>query len=126
MRNLFLAILFALGVAHPADAVNLPITPQQVTATAGGAAVLGTDSGIVTTQSLTTAALTAVTFTVTSPAITPSSIVTVTVGNGTNSAGIPGLESVTLGTGIATIVVFNDHPTAALNGTLKISLIVFN
>lgn len=104
----------------------LTVTSPQVTASAGGAASVPTDSAIVTTASLTTAAGVTATFTVSSPAITPNSLVMVAVGNGTNTTGNPDLASVTPGNGIVTIVIQNIAAAAALNGTLKLSVIVFN
>lgn len=106
--------------------MNLPNEPQQVTASAAGVAAVNGDAAIVTTASLTTAAAATYTLSLYSGLITTKSIVMVSVGNGTNSAGSPDLFTVTVTNGLATIVVDNAHATAAFNGTLVISVIVFN
>jgi hypothetical protein len=106
--------------------MNLPGTPQQVVASSAGVASANTDAIIVTTASLTTAAGSSYTLTLNSPAITPGSLVMASVANGSNSAGSPDLFTVTPGNGVAAIVVNNAHASAAFNGTLKISVIVFN
>ena len=119
-----LATVVCLAAAS-AQAFNLPITAQQVTAVAG-AAQIGTDSGIITTQSLTTAAAATATFTIGCSAATPFSLPMVSIQNGSNSAGSPVVTTVTPGNGVVTVVIQNIAASAALNGTLKISLIVFN
>jgi len=129
MRNIFRtlsAIVLALGIAGPVSAINLFPEASYVTANASNVATFYTDAGIVTTQSLTTAAVTAVTFTINCSAVTPTSLVMASVGNGTNTTGIPTLGTVTPGNAVATVVIFNDAAAAAFNGTLVISIVVFN
>lgn len=122
---LLLGLLLAAYVA-PASAINLFPEAQQLTATAGGAAIGNTDAAIITTGSLTTAGGSSATFTFSSGAITPNSLPMVTVGNGTNSAGFPAVETATPGNGILTIVIFNDAASTAFNGTLKIYVVIYN
>jgi hypothetical protein len=123
-RQLLSAALIIIAV--PALAVNLPTTALQVTANSSGVASFDTDSAIVTTASLSTAAGASASFTIGSPSITPSSIIQTSLANGTNSAGLPAIETATPGNATVTIVIFNDHATNAFNGTLKIGIIVFN
>jgi hypothetical protein len=126
IRGLLCGALVVVAAWAPAAlSVNLPVTAQQVTAVAG-AAQINTDAGIVTTQALTTAAAATATFTVGCQAATASSLVLVSLQNGTNTTGVPVIQSVTPGNGVVTIVVLNAAAAAALNGTLKLSLIVFN
>ncbi len=96
---------------------------QTASATAG-AATLNAPAGIITSESLTTAAGADYTLTLTNSFITATSAVLASVGNGTNTTGDPSLFSVTPAAGSATIIVRNGHATVALNGTLKISFIV--
>ena len=95
------------------------------TATAsGGAATLNNKAGVVTTESLNTAAAANYTLTLTNDQIAAADIVLVTVGQGTNTGGTPVLTTVTPASGSVAIIVKNDHATTAFNGTLKISFIV--
>jgi hypothetical protein len=96
-----------------------------VTANASNVASFNTDSAVITTQSLNTAATTAVVFTIGCSAVDPTSLVLGSIGNGTNTTGVPGINAITPGNGVITVQLFNDG-AAAFNGTLRISLIVFN
>jgi len=126
MRLAALLTLILALFAVPCGAVNLPITAQQVTASAAGAASVQTDAAIVTTAALTTAAGATYTLTLASPAITPNSLVMASVGNGTNTAGTPNLASVTAGTASVVIVVQNIHSANSFNGTIELNVIIFN
>lgn len=95
------------------------------TATAG-AATLNAGRGVVTSEALTTAAAAVYTLTLTNSSITASSIVLVSVGNGTNTTVGPTLSGVTPAAGSAVISIRNTHAASALNGTLKVSFIVIN
>lgn len=98
---------------------------QASTATAvAGAATLNKYSGIVTSEALVTAAAATYTLTLTNSTIDTNDIVNVTLGNGTNSAGAPGIKTVTTANGSVVIVVRNDHAANALNGTLTFAFIV--
>lgn len=100
-------------------------TTGTATSTAA-AATINADSGIVTTEALTTAAAAVYTFTLTNSQITTASKCDVTVGLGTSSAGLPVLSTVTPASGSAVIKIANLHASAALNGTLKIFFKVRN
>lgn len=103
------------------------VRPDGATATAvAGAATLSKQSGVITSEALTTAALVAYTLTLTNTLIAATSIVLVSIANGTNSAGSPDVALVTPGAGSATIQVFNRHATVAFNGTVVISFLVLN
>lgn len=93
------------------------------TATAG-AATVSKMAGVVTTESLTTAAAAAYTLTLTNTTIAATDMVFASVANGTNSAGIPIVGKITPGSGSCTIGIENQHTANAFNGTLKISFLV--
>ena len=94
------------------------------TASAGAATLNAAGAGVITSESLTTAAGATYTLTLTNSMIAAGDIVLVTVGNGTNAAGSPALTTVTPGAGSVVIVVQNIAAAAALNGTLKIGFVV--
>jgi len=101
------------------------INADSSTATAtAGAATLSKMAGVVTSESLTTAAAAAYTLTLTNTVIAATDLVFVSVANGTNSAGIPVVGRVTPGSGSCTILIENQHGADAFNGTIKISFLV--
>ena len=91
-----------------------------------GAATVGTQSGVITTEALVTAAGSTYTFTLTNSLINANSVVLVTVGKGTATAGEPVVQFVTPAAGSAVILIRNNAAAAALNGTIKIGYLVFN
>ena len=96
------------------------------TATAtSGAATLNKMSGIITSESLTTAAGATYTLTLTNSNITASDIVMADVYFGSSTTGMPGITTITPGSGSVVVIVQNFHTSAALNGTIKISFVVF-
>jgi hypothetical protein len=96
------------------------------TATASsGAATLSKNAGVITTEALTTAGLADYTLTLTNTAIAAADQLMVSVGNGSNTQGDPVVGAVTPGAGSAVIVIRNAHATQALNGTLRISFVLF-
>lgn len=79
-------------------------------------------SGVVTSESLTTAQNAIYALTLTNNQIKATDIVLVSVGNGTNSAGTPMLGTVTAADGSVVINIINKHASAvAFNGTLKVA-----
>lgn len=103
------------------------VRPDGATATASaGAATLSKQSGVITSEALTTAGLAAYTLTLTNTLVAATSIVLVGITNGTNSAGSPDIGLVTPGAGSATIQVVNRHTAVAFNGTVVISFLVLN
>jgi len=97
-----------------------------VTATAASAAVTCNAAiGLITTESLTTAAAAEYVLTLTNNRLKVGSMVYATVGNGTSTQGTvvcSGGVSKTAGT--VTIKVSNTHASEALNGTLLIGFFV--
>lgn len=104
-------------------AVGDPSVSKVATASAG-AATLNTPSGVVTSESLVTAASGVYTLTLTNSCVAATDIVLVTVGNGTNSTGTPGVATVTPAAGSVVIAISNDSTGAAFNGTLKIGFVI--
>lgn len=108
-------------------AAGKQIKPDAGTATAtAGAATLSKQAGVVTSEALTTAAGAAYTLTLTNTLIAATSIILVSIANGTNTQGVLTLGRVTPGSGSATITVWNTHASQALNGTIKVSFLVLN
>ena len=92
---------------------------------ASGKATAHGQAGIVTSESLSTAAGASYALTLGNEEIRDNSVVLAQVCSGSNSQGDPTLSTVTVSLGKAVIVVTNRHATQALNGTLKISFFVF-
>lgn len=110
------------------DTTNLTsvdVTTGTATSTAG-AATINNQTGVITTEALTTAAAATYTMTLTNSYIKAGSIVLVTVGKGTATTGEPAVHFVTPATGSAVILIRNDAAVAALNGTIKIGFVVLN
>lgn len=97
---------------------------KTATATAG-AATLNTLSGVVTSESITTAAAGLYTLTITNSTIAATDVVMASVANGTNSGGGPVIATVTPAAGSLVIVVKNDHASTAFNGTIKVAFVAF-
>lgn len=105
----------------------LPSPASQVTAANGAVTENASDGGVITTESLTTAAAAAYTCTCGCDAVLgPNSIVLASIQNGSNTQGDPDLATVTTTFGQIVFKVVNRHASQALNGTLKLSFIVFN
>lgn len=103
---------------------EVDVTPGSATSTAG-AATINTQSGVITTEALTTAAGATYTMVLTNSLVNSSSVVTAVAGNGTNT--LCGLSPLTItpSTGSVTMV-FQNVGLRALNGTMKIFYTVFN
>lgn len=92
---------------------------------AAGAVTLDKMAGVITSEALTTAAGADYTLTLTNnKVISASSVVQVSLFNGTNTIGPIYPRLVTPAAGSVTIVIRNDS-AAALNGTIKVSYVVF-
>ena len=91
-----------------------------------GAATINSQTGQITTEALTTAAGATYTMTLTNSLIKASSIVLVSVGKGTDTAGMPAVCFVTPATGSCVIIVQNVHAINALNGTITLNFAVSN
>lgn len=90
----------------------------------GGAATLSKQRGTITSEALTTAAGADYTLTLTNTKVTTSSIVLVSLDNGSNTTAAIYVALVTPGSGSVVIKVRNAHASSALNGTIKISFAV--
>jgi hypothetical protein len=100
-----------------------------ISAGAADAVAMNGDAAIITTKSLTLAALTAYTFTISASLLKANSIPIVELGNGSNTQGVPIVATVTqagtpISPGTLTIVIFNAHATQALNGTLQLAVLL--
>lgn len=91
-----------------------------------GAATVGNQAGLITTESLTTAAGSTYTMTLTNALITANSLVFVTVAKGSATTGEPVVQFVTPAAGSAVILIRNVAAAAALNGTIKIGFYIVN
>lgn len=92
---------------------------------ASGAATLNADTGVVTSETLTTVQNAAYTLTITNNKVAATDIVFATVYNGTNTQGTPCICRVQAGNGNITIIVSNQHASAqAFNGTIRIGFMV--
>lgn len=96
---------------------------KTATATAG-AATLSKNSGVITSEALTTAAGATYTLTITDTAIAATDIPFASVWLGTATTGTPDVTSVTAGAGSLIIVVQNINASAALNGTINVGFFV--
>lgn len=109
-----------IGLKVNASQLSLGKGTKTASATAG-AATLHQPSGVITSESLTTAQNADYTLTITNNKVAASDIVQVTIGNGTNSAGSPVLRTVAVAADTITVVIRNMHASAvAFNGTLKV------
>lgn len=90
-----------------------------------GAATLNTASGIVTSESITTAAGANYTLTITNSKIVATDIVMASVQFGTNTQGTPEVSTITPAAGSVVIVIKNTHATLAFNGTIKVAFVQF-
>lgn len=104
---------------------SLQLDTGTKTATATtGAATLNKDAGVITSESLTTAAGATYTLTLTNSSIAAADQVFASVQLGTATTGMPAVTTVTPGSGSVVIIVQNIHSSAALNGTIKIAFVV--
>lgn len=93
---------------------------------AANAATLNGQAGVVTTEALTTAALTDISYAIANNRVKAGDIVIPVLGNGTNSQGSPVILTTVVTNGTITLKIRNAHATQALNGTLTISFFVIN
>lgn len=113
------------GLKTNTSQLSLGKGTKTASATAG-AATLNQPSGVITTESLTTAQNADYTLTLTNNKVAATDIVQVSIGNGTNSAGSPVLRTVAVAANTITVVIRNMHTTAvAFNGTLKVFFTIF-
>lgn len=91
-----------------------------------GAATLNFPSGVITTETLTTTGQSTYSLTVTNTGVTVGDIVLASVGNGTNTTGIPALWGVGSAAGTWSCKISNAATTATnpFGGTLKVNYLV--
>lgn len=94
------------------------------TASSGAATLNAAGSGIVTSESISTAAGSNYTLTLTNNMIEAGDVVLASVRLGSSTNGEPMVESVTPAAGSVVIIVRNNHGSAAFNGTIKIGFLV--
>jgi len=113
------------GVALIGSTMTGKLTLERGTAiSTAGAATVNFQSGVITTEALTTAAASAYAFTLTDSRILSTSIVLLQLMGGTNTTRGLELRAVP-GAGSATISIFNNNVAAsALNGTLIFGFLV--
>ena len=104
---------------------SVDVTTGTATSTAG-AATINAQTGVITTEALTTAAAATYTMTLTNSYIKAGSVVQVSLGKGTATAGFPVVTWVTTSASTATIIIQNVAAAAALNGTITIAFNVLN
>jgi hypothetical protein len=90
------------------------------------AATVNAQTGVITTEALTTAAGATYTMVLTNSYIKAGSVVQVSIGKGTATTGVPTVAWVTTTASTATIIIQNIDAAVALNGTIKIAFAVFN
>jgi hypothetical protein len=97
--------------------------PTAAATSTAAAATLNTESGTITTETLTTAAQASYTFTLTDNLIAASSIIFAVVDKGTATTG--GLvQAYTTPAAGSAVIVFQNPGSAAVNGTVKIRFLV--
>lgn len=97
---------------------------SKVASATAGAATLNTPSGVVTSESITTAAGSDYALTITNSVIAATDIVLASVQTGSNTTAGLAVHEVTPASGSVVIKVRNAHASAALNGTIKVSFVV--
>lgn len=103
---------------------SLDVVIGTATSTAA-AATVGAQSGLITTEALSTAAAASYTFTLTNPYINVNSMIFATVGKGTSTTGGLTLSFATAAAGSA-VLIFTNPTATPLNGTVKIGFRVEN
>ncbi len=96
---------------------------KTATSTAGAVTFAG-PSVVITTESLTTAALATYTLTITNSYVLATDIIEVTLQGGTSTTGTQLLQSAVPTAGQIVVKIYNAHATVALNGTLVLSVVV--
>ncbi len=89
-----------------------------------GAATCNSQKGTITSEALTTAAGSDYVLTLTNNKISATSLVFVSVDNGTNTTEGLAVNRVTPGSGSVVIRIRNTHASSALNGTIKINFFI--
>ena len=130
MRKFFAAAVIMAALLSSASAINIIGLPQQpVVATGSVTTATGTlnvDAGTLVTPSWTVAAGSTGTITLLNNQLHASSVVSLELYAGSNTQGTPVITNFVKSEGQIVITVTNAHATLALNGTLKLDIVVFN
>ncbi len=113
-----------IGGTTPASVTAYPLKIDSGTKTATattGAATLNKQSGVITSESLTTAAGGTYSLTITNSAIAATDMVFASVSYGTATTGTPVVTLCDPSAGSLLVVIQNIHASAALNGTIQIA-----
>lgn len=105
---------------------NVPeLSGDMSTATAvAGAVTMTSQLCVITSEALVTAAAADYTLTITTARTTAGAAAFVTIGNGTNTTAPNFAHSVAVTAGQIVVKVRNGHASAALNGTITITVLV--
>ena len=116
------ALLFVAGNLGAQERTGTDATVTQAASVTTGVTINGS-SGVITCFTSTQAAAAAApaTFTVTNPAVTPTSAVVASVAGYAGTTGTPQVRTNAIAAGSFDIIVTNVHPTAALNGVVKVA-----
>lgn len=87
---------------------------------AAGAVTVNKNSGVITTESLATAAASNTTYTVTLAGLTSGDVFLCQISDLSNSVGSPAIRKVVVTTNTATLTIANYSATVAFSGTFKI------
>ena len=93
-------------------------------ALSGAATLNNCAAGVITSESVTTAAGAVYTLTLTSNLVLAGSAVFASVCYGTSTTGSPAVMMVTPAAGSVVIKIQNIHASAALNGTIKVAFVI--
>lgn len=108
-------VVFGAGATLDADSGTVTLSSN--------AGTLSKMAGVITTESLTTAAGASQALTITNTLVASTDLILLSRGGGSNSAGSP-LMRVVPGTGSFVVTLDNVHASAAFNGTFKIAYLV--
>jgi len=110
----------------PATDKNLEIASVGTGTCSSNAVTINKQAGVITTESLNTAAGAEQAITLTNSVIKATDIVLASAGLGGATNGTPGVASVTVSAGQAIITLSNFHASSAFNGSIKIAFFVLN
>lgn len=118
------ANVMSIAATNTMAAGSMIILDKATATTTGAAATINKEAGVLTTESLTTAAGSAYAITLTNSKIASTSVILTSWMGGTNT--VPNINiSAVAGSGSATISVRNNDPSASLNGTVIVGFVVF-
>jgi hypothetical protein len=113
---------FPNGISAAPVGISGPLTGAIGAATSvAGAVTLAALTGKITTEALTTAAVTAYTLTITNSLVAAADVVLVSVAFGTNTTGATAVSRVQPSAGSVVVLIRNVDAVAAFNGTLVVS-----